>query len=82
MIEKDRPWLNSYPPEVSPEIDPHPFESINDLFDYVVRRYADNTAYINMLGHITYDDLRTQVESFAAFLQQSCKLKKAISLQS
>ena len=76
MTQKDLPWIKSYPPEVSFDVDTRPFENLNDLFDYVVRRYADKTAYINMSGHISYENLAVEVEYFAAFLQKYCKLKK------
>ena len=34
MTQKDLPWIKSYPPEVSFDVDTRPFENLNDLFEY------------------------------------------------
>ena len=74
MSEAERPWLNSYPDEVSPTIDAHAYENINELFEDSCRRYASHTAFINMSGRMTYGDLAVLSERFASFLQHQLHL--------
>ncbi len=76
MQDKRHPWYESYPQGVPAVIDPHLFENLNDLFDYATLQYAKRTAFINMKGSITFEDLSREAEAFAAFLQHEWGLKK------
>ncbi len=80
MQSQEKPWLKSYPPEVPEFIDPRPFENLNDLFDYATAKYADNIAFVNMVGRITYAELARDAERFAAFLQHEWHLGKGDKL--
>ena len=68
-------WIEHYHETVSPEIDPDQYTSLVDIFERSVKKYADKTAYINMGHSITFSELETLTEQFAAYLQ-SKGLKK------
>lgn len=72
----NRPWLEKYPKKVSAEIDTAAFESINDLFERTVQKFRDRDAFINMGSELTFEDLDSLSADFAAFLQNTAKLKK------
>ncbi|TAH45566.1 MAG: long-chain-fatty-acid--CoA ligase, partial [Betaproteobacteria bacterium] len=67
-------WLKSYPPGVPPEVDVDAYQSIGQLFDQSVRRFASLDAYVCMGKAITYAELDARSRQFAAFLQQVLKL--------
>ncbi|MBE1299060.1 MAG: long-chain-fatty-acid--CoA ligase FadD [Alteromonadaceae bacterium] len=71
----EKVWLKNYHSSVSPEIDPDKYSSLVDIFEQSVKKYADNTAYINMGHSITFRELDKLTEQFAAYLQ-SLGLKK------
>ena len=76
MLQKERPWLKSYPKDVPASVDCKPFENLNDLFEFSAHKYATHSAYVNMNERITYANLALQVERFASFLQNVWHLKK------
>ncbi len=76
MAAEQRPWLQSYPPEVPHTIDPCPFANIPDLLDYCAERYDDRTAFINMFGSLSFRQVQREAEQFASFLQYQWHLKK------
>jgi long-chain acyl-CoA synthetase len=41
-------WLNRYPAGVPAEINPDRYQSLVELFEHSVRRYADQPAFVNM----------------------------------
>lgn len=63
-------WLDSYPDQVPQSIDPDHFSSIIDIFRQSCEQYADKTAFINFKTSMSYGELYTLSEHFAAFLQQ------------
>ncbi|KAB8310745.1 long-chain-fatty-acid--CoA ligase FadD [Erwinia endophytica] len=69
-------WLNRYPADVPAEISADRYTSLIDLFEQAVRRYADQTAFINMGQTITFRDLDARSRAFAAYLQEGLGLKK------
>ncbi len=71
----EKVWLNNYHSSVSPEVDPDKYSSLVDIFEQSVKKYADNTAYINMGHSITFRELDKLTQQFAAYLQ-SIGLKK------
>jgi len=73
----DKIWLEkSYPPGVPHEIDPDKYASIVDMFNKYVGVYADRAAFINMGAELSYRDLESQAQAFAAYLQHDLGLKK------
>lgn len=64
-------WLEHYDSRVAPEIDPDRYSSVVDIFEQSVKKYADNTAFINMGKSITFAELDRESRQFAAYLQNS-----------
>ncbi|MFC3395691.1 long-chain-fatty-acid--CoA ligase FadD [Brenneria rubrifaciens] len=72
----DKIWLSRYPASVPAEIDPDRFASLIDMFESTVKRYADQTAFINMGEVMTFRKLEERSRAFAAYLQNRLGLKK------
>jgi len=69
-------WLKSYPEGVPAEIDVNEFSSLGDLFEKSCRKFAANTAYINMDKAIGYAELDRLSAQFGAWLQSELGLAK------
>jgi long-chain acyl-CoA synthetase len=65
----NKPWLQSYPEGVPPEIDLDAYSSILDIFDQSCDRFRDRPAYINFDRELTFGDLDRLSRHFAAWLQ-------------
>ena len=72
----DKIWLKSYPPGVPAEINLSEFSSLADLFNKSVRKFGEQTAYINMGKSISYDTLEALSRRFACYLQGELRLAK------
>ena len=75
-MSSDRPWLAHYPAGVPAEIDLDEFASITDVFESALRKYRDQTAFINMGKTLSYDALDRLSRDFAGYLLGELKLKK------
>lgn len=64
-------WLEHYDPRVPAEIDPDHYSSIVDIFEQSVKKYAENTSFINMGHSITFAELDRLSTQFAAYLQDA-----------
>ncbi len=69
-------WLKSYSPETSASIDPDQFQSIIDLFDTSVKKFADKPSYRCMGSQIDFKELDDLSRDFASYLQNVAGLKK------
>lgn len=69
-------WLNRYPADVPAEINPDRYQSLVELFENSVTRYADQPAFVNMGEVMTFRKLEERSRAFAAYLQQGLGLKK------
>ena len=69
-------WLNRYPVDVPAEIDPSRYQSLVELFEHAVTRYADLPAFVNMGEVMTFRKLEERSRAFAAYLQQGLGLQK------
>src|SRR5919109_2720834 len=65
----ERIWLKSYPQGVPPEIDIQQYQSVAQVFDESVQRFATRTAYTCMDKSISYRELDELTGAFASFLQ-------------
>ncbi|MDX1693707.1 MAG: AMP-binding protein [Ketobacteraceae bacterium] len=74
MVEKI--WVDKYPEGTKLEISYDQYETVLDVFDDAVRRFADKPAYTNMGRTITYRELDQYSSDFAAYLQNHTNLKK------
>ena len=69
-------WLNRYPADVPAEINPDRYQSLVELFEHSVARYADQPAFVNMGEVMTFRKLEERSRAFAAYLQQGLGLQK------
>ncbi len=76
MNTDSKPWLNSYPSDVPATINADKYQNINEMFEETFRKNADKAAFINMGQSLTYKDLEEKSTAFAAYLQNSLKMKK------
>ncbi|NVC92937.1 long-chain-fatty-acid--CoA ligase FadD [Vibrio natriegens] len=72
----DKPWLSRYPSDVPETINPDQYESLVDMFEQSVQKYADQPAFMNMGSVMTFRKLEERSRAFAAYLQNELKLKK------
>ncbi len=72
----EKVWLKNYENGVSPEIDMNTYSSIAEIIEGSFDRYSDKPAFHCMGKTITYGELKTQSEKFAAYLQNDLGLKK------
>ena len=77
------PWVDRYPEGIPAEIEPNAYHSLLELFEHSFRAYSAVDAFINMGKSITYGELDTLSQNFAAYLQNELGLKKGerIALQ-
>lgn len=68
-------WLDSYADGVPEEIDADAYQSIIEIFDESVKKYADKPAFENMGTVYSYRELNQKSEDFGAYLQQELGLK-------
>lgn len=71
-----KPWLASYPKGVPSEIDPEFYSSLVSFLDDNVKRFADRPAFSALDDTLSYADLDHYSRAFAAYLQQSLRLRK------
>jgi len=64
-----KPWLNEYPPGVPATLDLDPGESVVDVADRAISRFADRPAFSNLGRTITYREYDDLSRRFAAWLQ-------------
>lgn len=69
-------WLSRYPKDVPSEINLERYNSLADMFENSVRRFADQPAYINQGKVMTFRRLEKRSRAFAAYLQNTLGLKK------
>ncbi|MCS0408431.1 long-chain-fatty-acid--CoA ligase FadD [Vibrio diabolicus] len=72
----DKPWLSRYPSDVPETINPEQYESLVEMFEQSVQKYADQPAFINMGSVMTFRKLEERSRAFAAYLQNELKLQK------
>ena len=62
-------WLKSYPPGVPAEIRYDEYQSIGELVEASVKKYAERPAYHSMGKSISFADLDRLTQNFGAWLQ-------------
>ena len=65
----DKPWLKHYPAGVPAEIDVGQYETVSQVLEESMKKYAARTAFICMGKSITYGQLDTLSKNLAAWLQ-------------
>ena len=69
-------WLKEYPQGIPAEIDNSEFQSIKEILNISFARFADKPAYTNMDVTLSYGELDSLSQHFAAYLQKVAKLSK------
>lgn len=69
-------WLDSYPDGVPEEIDADAYQSIIEIFDESVEKFADKPAFENLGTTYNFSELDRKADDFAAYLQQVLGLKQ------
>ncbi|MDK2664318.1 long-chain-fatty-acid--CoA ligase FadD [Vibrio vulnificus] len=72
----EKSWLSRYPSDVPETINPDQYESLVEMFEQSVQKYADQPAFMNMGSVMTFRKLEERSRAFAAYLQNELKLKK------
>ncbi len=65
----DKPWLKQYPVGVPAEIDARQYETVSQVLEESMKKYAPRTAFICMGKSITYGQLDTLSQNLGAWLQ-------------
>ncbi|MBO5567019.1 MAG: AMP-binding protein [Succinivibrio sp.] len=74
--EDYRPWIGSYPEDVSADVNCAPYFSLNHLLISVCKTYSGRAAFESMGSVLTYRQLSRNVNALAAYLQKGLKLVK------
>ncbi len=69
-------WLKQYPKGIPAEANLGEFSSLKQVLETSVRRFGPLTAYSNMGGHLSYQQLDEASRHFGAYLQKSLKLPR------
>lgn len=65
----EKPWLKEYPPGVPATLDLDPNESLVDIADRAIQRFANRPAFSNLGRTISYSEFDGLSRRFAAWLQ-------------
>ncbi|MBI5792421.1 MAG: long-chain-fatty-acid--CoA ligase [Rhodocyclales bacterium] len=65
----EKSWIKHYPAGVPAEIDPTQYETVSQVLEEAMKKYAARTAFICMGKSITYAQLDTASRSLGAWLQ-------------
>lgn len=74
-MSKQFPWYKSYPEFVPQTVDENKYKSLAQVFEDVVEKYGDKVAFQNMDVTLTYNQLKSEVDAFAYFLQNKTNLE-------
>ena len=70
------PWHAQYPQGLRPEVKIDEFETLVDLIDNGLKKWADRPAYVNYDKEMSYAEIDEASANFAAYLQNVVGLKK------
>jgi long-chain acyl-CoA synthetase len=69
-------WLKNYPPGVPAQINPNEYPSLTAVIESSCERFAAQDAFSSLGRTITYGEYDRRARNFAAWLQQSAKLRR------
>lgn len=69
-------WLKSYPAGIKHEIDVDEYQSVADIFDQAVEKYAELPAFCNMGTTYSYTEMGNLTTQLAAYLQSLPYMQK------
>ena len=67
-MSDSRPWLDRYPPDVPPSLEPYPDASLFSLLENAAAGFGSHTAIAFFGRHISYTQLLAEVERFSGVL--------------
>ncbi len=70
-------WLTAYGERIPAEINPDAYESVVDMLEAAMKRYAEKPAFRCFGQTLTYADTDTLSRTFAAYCSTSSASKKA-----
>ena len=70
-------WLVAYGEQIPPEINPEAYDSVLEMLEGAMRRFADKPAFHCFGQTLTYADTDRLSRNFAAYLQVKLSVKKA-----
>jgi long-chain acyl-CoA synthetase len=65
----EKVWLKSYPPGVPEEIGYDSYQSVTDVFEQAIARFADNPCFCNLGTTLSYRDMDRYTDQLASYLQ-------------
>ena len=65
----EKPWLKSYPAGVPAEIDARQYETVSQVLEESMKKYASRTAFICMGKSISYGQIDALSRNLGAWLQ-------------
>lgn len=71
-----KPWHKNLPQGVASDIDTRQYRSMIDLFEQTCKTYGDKTAYISFGAELSFSQLDSLSNDFAAYLQNQLSVKK------
>ena len=69
-------WLSSYEPGVPESINPEQYDSLGDLIEESLIKFAPATCYVNLGVECSYEKIDHLSQAFAGFLQKTCGLRQ------
>ncbi len=73
---KMRPWLSAYPAHLDVELNFHRFGSVLELVSHAVRKRPDAVAFVSGERTMTFQQLLTEAQSFAAYLATGAGIRQ------
>ena len=75
-MNNNKVWLKNYTQGVPDTINPDAFASLSHFYDKYADDFSDRPVFTSFGVSLTYQEFRSHIRDFAAFLQQELKLKK------
>ncbi len=75
-MQQDFPWFKKYPSGIPHQLQADEYSSLIELFDDSFKKFPNRVAFENMGVGITFAELDTLSNQFAAFMQSELGLKK------
>ncbi len=72
----ERPWLNSYQQGIKDHVDINAFNSVAEVFERSVEKYAELPAFSNMGSTLSFQQMGELTTSLAAYLQSLPGMQK------
>ena len=75
-MTEEFPWFSKYPPGTPHEIGAIEYKSLVELFEVSAKKFKDRIAFENMGATLTFKEVNSRSNAFAAYLQKELGLKQ------